>query len=52
MSIDTGYIDIPGSPMWYAFLINAVNDTKCYLCLLALADIYRYFQGALCGMHF
>ncbi len=27
------------SPVWYAFLVNAVQDTKCYLCLLALADI-------------
>ncbi len=25
--------------MRYAFLINTVHDTKCYLCLVALADI-------------
>ncbi len=25
--------------MWYAFLLNTVHDTQCYLCLLALADI-------------
>ncbi len=42
MSVGTGgytYVDIPVSPVWYAFLINTVHDTKCYLCLLALADI-------------
>ncbi len=27
------------SPVWNAFLVNTVQDTKCYLCLFALPDI-------------